>query len=156
MDAWEEKMKLSDLKIVLASGSPRRLEMLEREGLEPYVMRTGCSEDIHLDLGPARTVMALALRKGLEAEQRVAAGEGHEYIRDGRPFVIISADTVVYKDGKIYGKPADEEEALAMLRDLSGDVHQVYSGVFLNIKGTAKKLLFYDRTDVFVKEVGSG
>ncbi|MBR0140565.1 MAG: septum formation protein Maf [Firmicutes bacterium] len=141
-------MKLSDMPLILASGSPRRIEMLENEGLSPRVLKTGCGEDIHTELGPAQTVMALALRKGLEAERRLSEEGG------AGPCLAVSADTIVCRDGKIYGKPESEEEAFSMLRDLRGKVHQVYTGVFLNFIGSGRKLLFYDRTDVFVGDFG--
>ncbi len=137
-------MKLSDMPLILASGSPRRIEMFENEGLSPRVLKTGCGEDIHTDLGPSQTVMALALRKGLEAARRLSE-EGEE-----GPCLAVSADTVVCRNGVIYGKPESEEEAFAMLRDLRGKVHQVYTGVFLNFIGCGRKLLFCDCTDVFV------
>ncbi|MBQ1384607.1 MAG: septum formation protein Maf [Firmicutes bacterium] len=144
-------MKLNDFKVVLASGSPRRLEILEGDGIEPLVLRPGCSEDIHLDLSPAQTVMALALRKGLDAEKLLAEGKAPFEVPDG-PFVIISSDTIVHKDGKIYGKPESSEDAAAMLKSLRNACHQVYSGVFLNIKGTGVRLLFCDKTDVYVND----
>lgn len=66
--------------------------------------------------------------------------------------VLITADTIVWMDGKMYGKPHDEQEAKAMLRTLSGKTHQVFTGVTILEKGQEAET-FVDRTDVHFREL---
>ena len=147
-------MNINDLPVILASGSPRRIEMLKADGLDPFVLKPDCDETLHTPLAPHQTVMALALKKGLAAAQALA-----QLPKAALPFaaeetcLMISSDTVVAKGGRIFGKPQSKEEARAMLCALRGDVHQVYSGVLLQVCTTDKKLLFYEKTDVYVKDV---
>lgn len=101
------------MKIVLASASPRRAKILEGLGVDFTVVKTDAGE-ISLPGDPRRTVMENALAKG-------AAVNGA-----GR---VLSADTIVWFDGKIYGKPRTQEEAKEFLRELSGNVHSVFTGV---------------------------
>lgn len=68
--------------------------------------------------GPAETVKALALAKGREVEKLCNPGD-----------TVISADTIVWFKGRIYGKPKSREDAVRMLRELSGESHEVYTGV---------------------------
>ena len=149
-------MKLDDFCVVLASGSPRRIEMLKDDGLSPVIVKPDCGEDIHSDPDPRQLVMSLALRKGLAAEKKIFSREtlcGE--IESGKPYVIISADTVVCKGNEVLGKPTDREDAKRMLLLLRGAVHQVCSGVFLNGRdenGKRFKRLFFDVTDVFVRD----
>ncbi len=105
--------------IILASQSPRRRELLRQMGLEGFqVCPARGGEEMDLRLPPGALVEALALAKA----QEVAAGAAP---RD----IVIGADTVVTVDGRVLGKPGDEAEAAAMLRALSGRVHQVYTGL---------------------------
>lgn len=107
------------MDIVLASGSPRRRELLETMGLEFSVVPAKGEEIAPEGAGPAETVMALSKAK---------AGE----VAKSRPeSLVIAADTVVWAEGRILGKPKDEAEARAMLRMLSDNTHEVYTGVTL-------------------------
>ena len=101
--------------LVLASGSPRRRELLERTGLRFTVDAPEVDE--HTGLPPREAVQALSRWKAL-------AGAG---AHPGR--VILAADTLVAVDDQPLGKPADEADAMRMLRLLSGRWHQVYTGV---------------------------
>ena len=103
------------MKIVLASGSPRRAKILEGLGVDFDVVKTDAPEVAYPD-DPERTVRANALAKGA-----AAAGEN-----------VLSADTVVWLDGRIYGKPRDRAEAKAFLRALAGRTHTVFTGVAFN------------------------
>ncbi len=106
------------MKIILASNSPRRRELLERIGLKNFtVAAPNVDESVEDGLSPARTVEALSLRKARAAAQ--AAPDA----------LIIAADTVVALDGTVLGKPHSEDEAFAMLSALSGREHHVYTGV---------------------------
>lgn len=107
------------MDIVLASGSPRRRELLETLGLEFSVVPAKGEEIAPEGAGPAETVMALSKAK---------AGE----VAKSRPeSLVIAADTVVWVEGRILGKPKDEAEARSMLHMLSDNTHEVYTGVTL-------------------------
>ncbi len=106
------------LKIVLASQSPRRKELLERIGVTDFEIVPAKGEEvINPALTPAELVEELSRQKCAE----VAA------LRPDA--LVIAADTVVSIDGQILGKPHNEEEAFSMLARLSGRTHQVYTGV---------------------------
>lgn len=103
-------------RIVLASGSPRRRELLGRMGYD-FEVRT-CDVDENLDGCPRDVVGVLAERKG-----RAAAALCHE----GE--IVISADTLVSLDDRALGKPKSDAQAADMLRALSGRAHEVYTGL---------------------------
>lgn len=105
--------------IILASGSPRRRELLSNLGLPFEVMVSDADESTPPDFTPEMIVHTLALRK---AEAVVsAAGE--------RNAVIIGSDTIVVLNGQVLGKPVDEQDSRAMLNMLQGRTHEVYTGV---------------------------
>ena len=107
------------MSIILASNSPRRRELLAQIGIRDFqILSPDVDEAVESGLSPARMVEALSLRKA-----RAAAG------RAGADDLIIAADTVVALDGRVLGKPRDQEEAFAMLSALSGREHRVYTGV---------------------------
>ena len=99
------------MKIVLASGSPRRAKILRDLGVDFEVVKTDAPET-SLPHDPEGTVRANALAKGL------AAGRDR----------CLSADTIVWFDGRIYGKPRDLDEARRFLRELEGKTHSVFTG----------------------------
>ena len=101
--------------IILASASPRRAKILSDLGRSFTVVKSDAREVCHGD-DPERTVRENALAKG-EAVRSTGAVRG------------LSADTIVWFNGRIYGKPADIEEAKSFLRELSGNVHSVYTAV---------------------------
>ena len=112
-------------KLILASQSPRRREILENLGLSFRIVTADVDESC-TETDPRLYVEELALRKGRAVLDRLAA-EG-EVDADT---VIIAADTVVAAEGEILGKPRDREDALHMLELLSGKTHQVISGIAL-------------------------
>ena len=122
------------MELILASGSPRRLELLRQIGLEPRVAVSRGEEEKN-DVTPEQLVRTNALNKGREVRERL-----------GDKVPILAADTVVALEGEILGKPRDREEAAAMLRKLSGRRHQVLTGVALFYKGQV-------RTHVEITEV---
>ncbi|AKG37802.1 Maf family protein [Paenibacillus durus] len=105
--------------IILASGSPRRRELLSLLGLPFDVIPREADESFPAEWEPEQIVSALALRKA-EAVLPLA-GE--------RSGVILGSDTIVVLEGRILGKPADEEESREMLTALQGRSHKVYTGV---------------------------
>ncbi len=110
------------MRIVLASASPRRKELLEQIGIEFEVI-TSQTEEVYENTDPEEIVKELALMKALDVTQ----GDEDNYIEGD--CVIIGADTIVVRDGEILGKPADEANAFAMLQSLQGRSHMVYTGV---------------------------
>lgn len=129
-------------KIILASGSPRRKELLLQIGIVPEIIVSHVEEKITSDV-PAEVVMSLAEQKAVDVAKEMPEGT-----------VILGSDTVVAADGKILGKPKSHEEAYEMIRRLAGRSHQVYTGVCLVKKGTEGEadtvVSFYDETDVNV------
>jgi len=136
---------IRQLPVVLASGSPRRIAMLREIGKEPIILRPECSEAIHTNLSPQRTVMALALRKLLWVRENM--------LSDSLPddYLMLSSDTVVSFENEILGKPSDEADAFRMLKELSGKMNTVYSSCCVWHKAEDSLYLFYDSTDVYFK-----
>lgn len=104
---------------ILASGSPRRRELLEMLGVPNLTIRPAKgAERATPGAGPEQTVRELALHKAQEVAQTCAPED-----------IVIAADTIVYLDGVILGKPKDTADAARMLAALSGREHTVYTGV---------------------------
>ena len=107
------------MDIILASKSPRRRALLEQMGVRDFrIVTPDIDEHMDRDLPPAELVRQISLEKA----QTVAAQADPNT-------VVIAADTVVALDGVVLGKPADKEEAFRMLSLLSGNRHQVYTGL---------------------------
>jgi septum formation protein len=102
--------------LVLASASPRRAELMARVGLRFTIDCADIPEEALPGEGPARQVERLALGKGAVVAARHARG------------LVVSADTLVVLDDLVLGKPADPEQAVDMLQQLSGRWHEVYTG----------------------------
>ncbi len=125
---------MGERKIILASASPRRRELLTQAGFEFEVITSQVDEIIDPNLTPEKLVMSLAEQKA----QAVAASYPE--------CDIIGSDTVVVLDGKVLGKPKDEDDAVRMLCSLSGKTHEVYTGVC--IIGGGKTQSFFECTRV--------
>ncbi len=110
------------MKIILASASPRRKELLEQIGIE-FEVKTSQMEEEYFNTKPEEIVKELSLMKALD----VAQGDEDDYIEGD--CIVIGADTVVVLDDKILGKPVDEEDAFQMIQSLQGRSHMVYTGV---------------------------
>jgi septum formation protein len=113
---------------ILASASPRRKEILSNAGFRFDIIVSDCDENISEELSPEKTVEELAKRKAISVWE------------NNRDSVVFGCDTVVAIDGRILGKPKDDEEAFQMLKSLSGRIHTVSTGVCICSK---------DRTEVF-------
>lgn len=149
------------INIILGSGSPRRKELFERAGIQFSVMKSDAEEIITTDV-PREAVMELALQKA-EAVKKIFLEDVS--LQTGllrEETLIVGADTVVVSEGRILGKPEDEEDALSILMSLSGKDHSVYTGVcgiYLDGNGEVLKekgILFAEETIVtmypFMKE----
>ncbi len=123
------------MKIILASKSPRRKELLEQIGLTFEIKVSDVEEKITTDV-PCELVEELSRQKAEAVMAELCAGElksaaKADFAGTSQDILIVGADTVVSIDGRILGKPANETEAAEMLRTLSGRTHQVYTGVTL-------------------------
>ena len=125
--------------LILASASPRRRELLRRMG---YAFEI-CAPDVdeHVEGRAEDIVKTLAVRKARAAASHYARG------------VIIASDTLVSLDGRPLGKPADENEAHAMLRALSGRAHEVFTGVCLHDAATGREMVEEVKTAVRFREL---
>ena len=107
------------MAVILASGSPRRRELMEMLKVSDLKIIPAKGEECPPEgAGPEETVKALARAKCAEVGALAAAED-----------TVVAADTIVWFDGKIYGKPHSEQEAFEMLTALSGATHEVYTGV---------------------------
>lgn len=109
-------------KIILASGSPRRKEIMEQVGI-PFTVMISSKEEVYHGKEPVNIVKDLASMKANDIADR-----------EGPNTVIIGCDTVVSFHNQVMGKPKDEEDAKRMLHILQGNVHEVFTGVSLIIK----------------------
>ena len=121
-------------RLVLASASPRRREILSGAGFGFSVRATDVDEALPPDLTPEEAVQYLA-----KIKNNAVSFSGGE--------VCVSADTVVVCDKKILGKPTDAEDARRMLKMLSDRSHFVYTGVC--IRDAEKQNVFFEKTEVF-------
>lgn len=164
------------MKIVLASASPRRRELMAGLGLEYKVLVSDVEEHI-TEQEPARVVEELSAQKARDVLQKLLSVEAwrnmeaqgaeragaaqdanipeapkEDCTRVSGPWnlLVIGADTIVAVDGQILGKPADGKEAAEMLRRLSGRRHQVYTGVTLYYhgQGESHRHTFHECTQV--------
>ena len=122
------------MQFVLASGSPRRKELLSQLSIE-YVVDPADIKEVVTSNIPAEVVMELSRQKA------VAVSNKHQ----GE--IVLAADTVVAVDESILGKPADEADAFDMLKKLSGRSHFVYTGVTI-ISASGEINTFYEATEV--------
>lgn len=125
-------------EIVLASASPRRRQLLEQVGI-PHRVYPSQVEEVVTSTIPSRVVEELSEQKCADVLERVPEGT-----------LVLGADTVVAFEGRILGKPSDEEEAFRMLDMLQGNTHQVYTGVTMMEKrnGRTYRETFHACTDV--------
>lgn len=122
---------METIDIVLASGSPRRRELMEREGINFTVRVSEVDETLEPDLA----------RQPEEAAKKLAERKARAVLEDmlneayAGTAMVIGADTMVVADGVIYGKPEDEADARRILGELSGRAHQVITGVSVWLAG---------------------
>ena len=127
------------MSVILASKSPRRAELLKLMGIDKFdIIPASGAEDSGGKTDPAEMTEALAENKALEAAAKCGADD-----------IIIAADTLVFLDGRVLGKPSDEKDAFNMLRALSGRGHCVYTGMCV-ICGD-RKIITHEKTEVFFR-----
>ena len=137
---------MQNRRIILASASPRRRELMAMAGYE-FEIKVSHKEEKYVSTEPSEIVKELALLKAEDiAEQETVFLNSEE-------LVVIGADTVVAHAGKILGKPKSKEEAFRMIKGFQGDKHQVYTGVaVLKYDGEGNKSIVNEavKTDVYV------
>jgi len=145
------------MKLILASHSPRRAELLRQMGLVFQIMGSGIEEN---NAAPpyADWVRHIACLKA-EAAAKAITGTTAQVAREqsvrqeGEGPVILAADTIVVKDGQLLGKPADEKEAAQMLGFLSGGVHEVMTGLCVLNLQTKQVWQDVERTKVYFRSL---
>lgn len=138
-------MKVSHRKIILASASPRRRELLKQAEIKFDICIKSVDETVPAGLSPA------------EGAEHTAATKAMAVSFMNERAIVIGADTVVVSDGETLGKPKDKEDAIRMLRKLSGKEHEVITGVCLAYAGQyetfhcVSKVRFFKLTDEEIK-----
>jgi len=131
-------------KIILASKSPRRSELLKKAGLKFTVAPSSYKEEMHLDFSPEKLAEYLALKKA----EAVAAKHTEA--------LVIGADTIVVTDSEALGQPADEASAREMLEKLSGKPHRVITAFALVCNETGAKEVQSVSTKVYFRVLEAG
>lgn len=122
------------MKLILASSSPRRKQLLNMAGLHFDILASEIDEHIQANQKPEEMVQSLAYQKAKEVQ------------RKHRDAYVIGADTIVVHEGQALGKPKTKQEAFEMLNRLSGQTHEVFTGVA--ILSPEKETVFAERTAV--------
>jgi len=130
-------------KIILASASPRRKDLLKQIGLEFSIIVSDAEEIIARDKQPNEVVEELAFLKAFDVSQKISNG------------LVIGADTIVVFADKILGKPSNKKEAKEMLQQLSGKTHQVLTGVAIIDVLNNQQYIFHETTDVTFRSLES-
>lgn len=128
-------------RVILASGSPRRKELLEQMGVS-FEIKTSKKEEVITSTNPEDVVKELSKMKAEDVAESVL-----------EPAIILGADTVVAHNGRILGKPKDKADAIQMISSFAGQDHQVYTGVCIIIKeanGNQEIISFAEGTKVTV------
>jgi len=126
-------------RLVLASESPRRLQLLRQIGLEPEVVPSMINEEEITDSSMIELIQKLA-----EAKGRSISGK----VEDG---IIISADTAVVLGDRLFGKPASRDEAINMLGELSGNMHTVLTAFHILSVPSSNSIAGHEQTKVFFR-----
>jgi len=133
---------LADMKIILASKSPRRRQILKDAGYEVTVVEPDASEGILKgERDPHKITILLARRKAESVRKKV---------KDG---IILGADTVTFYNGEVIGKPTDENDAVRILKKLSGTTHSVVTGICIIDAKSGKTLCGSAQTIVTMRNV---
>ena len=130
-------------KVILASQSPRRQNLFKELGIPFEIIVKQGIEEIYPDsLKEEEIALFLAELKSTAYKSEINEGN-----------LVITADTIVLLEGKVIGKPKNEQDAIRILGELSGNMHRVITGVCLSAKD--KQMSFYAETDVFFKQLSS-
>lgn len=142
MNATEKLLKEFPYKLILGSASPRRQELLKSLGFEFLNKPINANEDFPADLKAQEIPIYLAEKKADAYPEELKENE-----------ILITADTIVWCEGKVLNKPVNFVEGKKMLESLSGRMHEVFTAVCL--KGANKQTTFYDASKVYFKKLRS-
>jgi len=129
-------------KIILASTSPRRRELIQNLGLPVEAVKNAADETVDEGLSPEEVVKTLAERKMVAAFQK---------LEDVKNKIVVAGDTIVVLRNQILGKPCDKGDAFQMLNQLQGKTHTVYSGLACMNAESGEKIVDYHFTKVKMK-----
>jgi septum formation protein len=133
-------------KLILASGSPRRKELFGLLNIDYEIITSNIEEIVNTDILPEDLVMDLAFQKAMDV------------FKSHKERIVLGFDTLVYIKDELLGKPKSKEDAIAMLRKLSGNTHIVLTGCAVISKSISKsfyektRVTFYDMTDTEILE----
>jgi septum formation protein len=136
----EETLKKFPYQLILGSASPRRQDLLKSLGFEFLLKPINADESHPLGLQAQEIPLYLAEKK--------ADAYPHELKEDE---LLVTADTIVWMEGKVLHKPSQSADAIAMLESLSGKMHEVFTAVCL--KSANKQTTFFDSTKVYFKKL---
>lgn len=131
-------------KIVLASSSPRRIELLSIYKIDPIIMKAKIEEKFSPGEAPEQVAMALAFGKANQIAEELDS-----------EMIVIGADTIVACEGRILGKPKDEEEVREMLQFLSDKEHEVITGIGIIKSKSNIKVIDFEKTLVKFRKLSS-
>ncbi|MBT5016494.1 septum formation inhibitor Maf [Candidatus Peregrinibacteria bacterium] len=131
-------------RLILASKSPRRKEILEKLGLEFEIIPSGYKENLQAKKDPVELAKFLSLNKAKDVANKIKGNA-----------IIIAADTFIVLEGKFLGKPKDDQDAKKMLNFLSGKTHEVITGIALIDTSTNQKITDVSITKVTFKSLSS-
>jgi len=132
---------MSSSFVILASSSPRRENILKQIGIDFEIIPSNICEDVELNLGPRKFVQYWSEKKAKVISKK------------NKDKIVIGADTIVYLNEKILGKPKDKEESYKMLTNLSGKTHKVLTGVSIAYKEKNILRTFSQMTKVTVRDI---
>jgi septum formation protein len=142
MNSVEQHINEFPYQLILGSNSPRRQELLKSLGFSFLNKPINADETFPVDLLAEEIPLFLAEKKADAYEEELSEND-----------ILITADTIVWCDGKVFNKPANFVEGKKMLEALSGKMHEVYTGVCL--KSGNKQTTFYDVSKVYFKKLKS-
>ena len=140
MNSVEQTINEFPFQLILGSGSPRRQELLKSLGFDFLIKPTNVDESFPVDLVAEEIPLYLAEKKADAYPDDLKETE-----------ILITADTIVWCEGKVFNKPANFAEGKKMLEALSGKMHEVFTGICL--KSANKQTTFYDVSKVYFKKL---
>lgn len=140
MNSVEQTINEFPFQLILGSGSPRRQELLKSLGFDFLIKPTNVDESFPIDLVAEEIPLYLAEKKADAYPDDLKETD-----------ILITADTIVWCEGKVFNKPANFAEGKKMLEALSGKMHEVFTGICL--KSGNKQTTFYDVSKVYFKKL---
>uniref|UniRef100_A0A832DLH2 dTTP/UTP pyrophosphatase n=1 Tax=Ignavibacterium album TaxID=591197 RepID=A0A832DLH2_9BACT len=131
----------TDLPIYLASKSPRRRKLLKQLNLKFKSFSVETEENVLPNEKPEKAVLRIAEEKMFAARKKIKSG------------IIITADTLVFLEGKVLGKPVNQNDAFRMLKKLSNKTHQVYSSYCIHNTNSGETIIEFVKTDVTFRKL---